>query len=60
MLDKLQSILTYLRTKGINTIAGFATAFVMALETGFGIVGDLLGVINDNIGRIKNLFDRKS
>lgn len=62
MLDinaKIKAVLDKVSTFGVGTFAGTITAFVDAIEVAFGMVGDLLGVINDNISRIKGLFSKK-
>jgi hypothetical protein len=59
-MEKFKAVLDKISKTGINLIGGAIYAVVTVFEVMFSTVSGLAGVINDNIGRIKNLFDRKS
>jgi hypothetical protein len=59
-MDKIRLVLDKISSYGIKTVECGIVAVVNAIEVVFNTVGDLLGVINDNISRVKNLFNRKS
>lgn len=58
-MDKFQSVLYKIVNRLTNIIAITINGFVTTVEVVFATVGEILGVINDNIGRIKNLFSGK-
>jgi hypothetical protein len=59
-MEKFKTVLTKISTTGVVWVGYFIYVFVVTIEVLFSTVSGLAGVINDNINRIKNLFDGKS
>lgn len=62
MLDinsKIKFVLNKISLVSTGVIKGVIVAFTDTIEVVFSTVGDLLGVLNDNINRVKGFFSKK-